>query len=267
MAKSTYYFHRNKPKTPDRFELVRPVLREVFDSSYKAYGYRRIQTVLKNKHGFSLSGKTVLRLMKQENRICQVRRKKYVSFKGAVGLAAPNVLDRDFVSHAPNRKWATDVTEFKVLGQKHYFSPVIDLFNGEVITYTIKTAPDLNLVTSMLGKAIEKLPPGSKPTLHSDQGWHYRHHAYQQQLRLAGIQQSMSRKGNCLDNAVAENFFGHFKEEFLRQQNFTSIEQFKIELDRYIHWFNNDRIRLKLKGLSPVEYRTQSLARLPLTST
>jgi putative transposase len=119
----------------------------------------------------------------------------------------------------------------------------------------------------MLDQAIEKLPAGSKTILHSDQGWHYRHHAYQQQLRKAGIKQSMSRKGNCLDNAVAENFFGHLKEEFLRQQNFTSIEQFKTLLDAYIHWFNNERIRLKLKGLSPVEYRTQSLARLPLTST
>lgn len=143
---------------------------------------------------------------------------------------------------------------------------MIDLFNGEVITYTLKSSPDLGLVTGMLSQAIKTLPGGQTPILHSDQGWHYQHLSYQEGLRKAGIKQSMSRKGNCLDNAVAENFFGHFKEEFLRQQTFTSLDQFRTELDRYIQWFNNDRIRLKLKGLSPVEYRTQSLAKIPIDS-
>ena len=139
---------------------------------------------------------------------------------------------------------------------------MIDLFNGEVITYTIRSSPDLALVTKMLGQAIQGLPSGSKPILHSDQGWQYRHLHYQETLRRAGLKQSMSRKGNCLDNAVAENFFGHFKEEFLRQHDFTSLAEFRVQLDGYINWFNNDRIKLKLKGLSPVEYRTQSLARI-----
>jgi putative transposase len=266
LAPSTFYYHRGKVVGSDRFGEVRPALREIFDSSYKAYGYRRVRAVLKAKHGFGLSGKTVLRLMREENRVCQVRRRKYVSYKGAVGLAVPNVLNRDFETDSPNQKWATDVTEFKVLGQKQYFSPVIDLFNGEVVTYTLKPAPDLDLVTGMVSQAIKKLPPGVSPVLHSDQGWHYRHLSYQETLRQAGIKQSMSRKGNCLDNAVAENFFGHFKEEFLRQQTFTSLDQFRTALAGYVDWFNNDRIRLKLKGLSPVNYRTQSLARLPLGS-
>ena len=204
--------------------------------------------------------------MREESRFCHVRSKKYRSFKGEVGVAAPNVLARDFSASAPNLKWVTDVTEFKVLGQKQYFSPVIDLFNGEVISYELKPSPILSLVTGMLDKAFLKLEPGQKPILHSDQGWHYRHQGYQRALKARGLQQSMSRKGNCLDNAVAENFFGHFKEEFLRQRTFTSVNQFKTELDAYIHWFNHDRIRLKLKGLSPVDYRTQSLARLPLDS-
>lgn len=222
--------------------------------------------MLSSRHGLALSGKTVLRLMREESRFCQVRRKKYRSFKGEVGLAAPNVLARDFAATAPNQKWATDVTEFKVLGQKQYFSPVIDLFNGEVVAYELKPSPVLNLVTGMLDKAFLKLEPGQKPIVHSDQGWQYRHRGYQQALKARGLQQSMSRKGNCLDNAVAENFFGHFKEEFLRQRSFNSMTEFKTELDAYIHWFNHDRIRLKLKGLSPVDYRTQPLARLPLDS-
>ena len=200
--------------------------------------------------------------MREESRICQVRRRKYRSYKGQVGLAAPNVLERDFTTDAPNKKWVTDVTEFKMLGTKQYFSPVIDLFNGEVVSYELRPSPVLGLVTAMLDKALITLDAGQKPMIHSDQGWHYRHLVYQERLRAAGLEQSMSRRGNCLDNAVAENFFGHFKEEFLRQQRFTNMSEFKTELDKYIHWFNNDRIRLKLKGLSPVQYRTQSLANL-----
>jgi putative transposase len=240
------------------------LIREVFDKAYRFYGYRRIQTVLRASHGINLSGKTVLKLMRQEGIVCFVRRKKYVSYKGAVGLAAANVLERNFQAGGPNQKWATDVTEFKVLGQKQYLSPVIDLFNGELIAYEIAPSPVLGMVTKMLDKVILKLDPDQKPIVHSDQGWHYRHHSYQRALKKRGLVQSMSRKGNCLDNAVAENFFGHFKEESLRQKTFASIDQFKDELEVYIDWFNNDRVKLKLKGLSPVQYRTQSLANLSL---
>lgn len=262
---STYYYHRNKPAPPDLYSEVRPLLREVFDNSYKAYGYRRIQAVLRAKHGIYLSGKTVLKLMRQEGRRCQVRRKKYRSFRGEEGLAAPNILERDFNASAPNQKWVTDVTEFFVLGQKQYLSPTIDLFNREVVAYELAPTPVMGLVSAMLDKATATLQPGMKLVMHSDQGWQYRHRAFQSRLENAGITQSMSRKGNCLDNAVAENFFGHFKEEFLRQRTFTSIAEFKKELDLYIHWFNHERIQLKLKGLSPVEYRTQSLATLETT--
>jgi len=233
---------------------------EIADQSYRAYGYRRVQSVLATKHGISLSGKTVLKLMKQEDRECKVRRRKYRSYKGEAGLAAPNILERNFRAESPNQKWATDVTEFKILGQKQYFSPVLDLFNGEVMSYDIRSSPALPLINTMLERATQRLKPGQSPILHSDQGWQYRHHSYQRSLKTNGITQSMSRKGNCLDNAVAENFFGHFKEEFVRPGQFTSLSHFKSELAKYIHWFNHERIQLKLKGLSPVEYRTQSLA-------
>lgn len=207
----------------------------------------------------------MLRLMREESRICQVRRRKYRSYRGQVGLAAPNVLERDFTTDAPNKKWVTDVTEFKMLGTKQYLSPLIDLFNGEVISYELRPSPVLLLVTTMLDKALARIDEAAKPMIHSDQGWHYRHINYRKKLESRGLEQSMSRKGNCLDNAVAENFFGHFKEEFLRQQSFTSMSEFKSELDKYIHWFNHDRIRLKLKGLSPVDYRVQSLANISPT--
>lgn len=262
LAPSTFYYHRNRPIAADPYINVRPLLREIFDRAYRSYGYRRVRFVLASKHNMHLSGKTVLKLMHQENRTCQVRRRKYRSYMGQVGLAAENLLERDFFAPTPNSKWVTDVTEFRVLGQKQYLSPVIDLFNGEVICYQLASAPALTLVTKMLDKALATLDEKTKPMIHSDQGWHYRHMTYRNTLESRGIRQSMSRKGNCLDNAVAENFFGHFKEEFLRQRTFTNVNQFRSELDTYIHWFNHDRIRLKLKGLSPVDYRVQSLANI-----
>lgn len=267
LASSTYYYHRNKVATPDPYIAVRPLIREIFDNAYRSYGYRRVASVLSAKHDLHLSGKTVLRLMREESRICRVRRRRYSSYKGQVGLAAANVLERNFTTDAPNKKWVTDVTEFKMLGTKQYFSPVIDLFNGEVISYELRPSPVLSMVTGMLDKALIKLDAAQRPLIHSDQGWHYRHLKYQETLRARGLEQSMSRRGNCLDNAVAENFFGHFKEEFLRPQNFTSMTEFKIELEKYIHWFNNHRIKLKLKGLSPVDYRVQSLANILPTPT
>ena len=265
LAPSTFYYHRSRRTPADAYLRVRPVLREVFDGAYRSYGYRRVRFVLASKHNMHLSGKTVLKLMHQENRKCQVRRRKYRSYQGQVGLAAQNLLERDFSALTPNSKWVTDVTEFAVLGQKQYLSPVIDLFNGEVISYELASSPALSLVTTMLDKALATLDEVTRPMIHSDQGWHYRHLRYRDKLESRGLQQSMSRKGNCLDNAVAENFFGHFKEEFLRQRSFTSLNQFRSELDTYIHWFNHDRIRLKLKGLSPVDYRVQSLANIALT--
>ena len=262
MAPSTYYYHRSKCNWIDRYEPVRAHLHEIFDGSYRSYGYRRLACALRDKHGYRLSGKTVLRLMREEGRTCVVRRKKYSSYKGEVGKAAANTLDRNFESKTPNSKWVTDITEFKICEKKIYFSPMIDLYNGEVIAYEINVSPNLKLVTSMLDKALATLEQEEHPMIHSDQGWHYRHMFYQKTLHNRGLEQSMSRKGNCLDNAVAENFFGHFKEEFLRQQRFASLKEFETKLALYIHWFNHERIKIKLKGLSPVQYRTQSFANL-----
>ena len=266
LSASSYYYHRNKPATVDRYEDLRPVIRGIYDSSYRSYGYRRVKAVLANKHGIHISGKTLLRLLREEGRTCQVRKRKpYRSFLGDHAPTAPNLLNRDFTASRPNQKWATDVTEFYVAGQKQYLSPVIDLFNREVIAYELASTPAMPLVKSMIDKAITKRVPGTQLVIHSDQGWQYRHRAYQNTVSEAGMTQSMSRKGNCLDNAVAENFFGHFKEEFLRQHEFATVGQFKKELEHYVHWFNHERIQLKLKGLSPVQYRTQSLANLETT--
>ena len=189
-----------------------------------------------------------------------VRPKKYRSYKGDVGQAAPNELKRQFEAKAVNEKWVTDVTEFNVAGKKLYLSPVLDLYNGEIIAFKTSQRPVFELVDSMLKQALARLRPGEKPMLHSDQGWQYRMPAYQRQLRERGLVQSMSRKGNCLDNAAMESFFAVLKSECFYLNKFDSVDALQAELTRYIHYYNHDRIKLKLKGLSPVQYRTQALA-------
>lgn len=205
-----------------------------------------------------VSGKQVLKLMREEGVLSKVRRRKYQSFRGEEGKAARNYLKREFAVSEPNKKWVTDVTEFRFQGRRWYFSPVIDLFNSEVVSFSIEPTPAMPLVMNMMQGAGGKLK-GSKPMLHSDQGWQYRHVSYREKLKELGIKQSMSRKGNCLDNAMAENFFGHFKQELIEGAKFESVEQMLQEVSEYVDWFNNERIQERLKGLSPVEYRTQSL--------
>lgn len=187
-----------------------------------------------------------------------VRSKKYRSYKGDVGRTAPNILQRQFNAQTANQKWATDVTEFNVAGEKLYLSPVMDLYNGEIIAFETARSPT-KLVNLMLKKALSKLGHNDRPVLHSDQGWQYRMPAYQSMLREKHVVQSMSRKGNCLDNAAMESFFGTLKSEFFYLNKFSNPEDLQKGLNTYIRYYNHDRIKIKLKGLSPVQYRTQSL--------
>ena len=197
--------------------------------------------------------------MKQLGLVCCVRIKKYHSYKGEVGKIAPNLLNRDFYAQKPNEKWVTDVTEFSLFGKKLYLSPILDLHSGYLVSYTISERPVLSMVTDMLNKAFINIPDNTNLILHSDHGWQYQHKQYQRMLRNKGIRQSMSRKGNCLDNAVMENFFGILKSELLYLQKFESMEQFKQELEDYLDYYNNRRIKTKLKGLPPAVYRQQAL--------
>jgi len=187
-----------------------------------------------------------------------LREKKYHSYRGEVGKIAPNLLQRDFRAEKPDSKWATDITEFKLLGKKLYLSPIMDLFNGEIISYSLSKSPGFHQITEMLKDAFQKIPDDSQLILHSDQGWQYQMKSYQKMLKDKGIRQSMSRKGNCYDNSVMENFFGILKSEFYYNQRFSSVENFSKELSEYIDYYNNRRIKVKLKGLSPVQFRTQS---------
>ena len=196
--------------------------------------------------------------MKEERLTSKVRMKKYRSYRGQIGKVAPNYIQRDFNAEKPNQKWSTDITEFALFGRKLYLSPILDMFNGEIVTYEISTAPCLAQVMNMLDKAFAKVKDTEGIIFHSDQGWQYQHAYYQKTLKNHGIIQSMSRKGNCLDNSVMENFFGLLKSELLYLQEFKSLEDFETKLHEYIFYYNNKRIKLKLKGMSPVEYRTHS---------
>lgn len=257
MARATFYYYLQRQQLPDKYLSVNKLINDIFKANMGRYGYRRITMELHNRC-IQINHKTVERLMRENGIKCQVRIKKYRSHRGQEGKIVPNILERDFVATAPNCKWVTDVTEFALFGQKRYISPILDLYNGEIISYTISKRPNLLMVTNMLTKAIKNINGNKNLILHSDQGWHYQHSAYQNALKNRGITQSMSRKGNCLDNAVMENFFGLLKSELLYLQKFSSIENFEYELENYIHYYNNFRIKEKLKGLSPVMFRTQS---------
>jgi putative transposase len=257
IARSTYYYWVKQLNRPDKYSEVKEVIKQIFDEHQGRYGYRRITLELHNR-GYSINHKTVRRQMNQLDLKCLVRMKKYRSYRGKVGRISPNILERNFKSTKPNEKWVTDVTEFHLFGEKLYLSPILDLFNGEIIAYNVESRPVFPLVTKMLDQAFDRLNEGDTPILHSDQGWQYQMAKYQHLLKEHHITQSMSRKGNCLDNAVMENFFGLLKSELLYLQEFESMEHFKKELEKYIYYYNHKRIKAKLKGLSPVQYRVQS---------
>lgn len=259
LPRATFYYHLKGSKQTDKYTAEKEMIAAIYHENKGRYGYRRV-TVELRKRGFIRNHKTVRRLMKELGLVCRVRMKKYRSYKGEVGKIAPNLLKRDFEVDKPNQKWVTDITEFNLFGQKLYLSPVLDLCSRDIVSYTIAERPVLSMVTSMLDKAFTQIPDDTKLLLHSDQGWQYQHKNYQRMLRKKGIRQSMSRKGNCLDNAVMENFFGLLKSELLYLQKFESMEHFERELVDYLDYYNNRRSKAKLKGLPPAIHRQQALS-------
>ncbi len=229
---------------------IKVLIQAIYNEHKGRYGYRRIRDELMNR-GYQINHKKVQRIMKELGLACLTRIKKYRSYKGNVGTVASNILERNFQAETPNNKWVTDITDFKVLGEKLYMSPMLDLFNGEIITYTISSKPTYSLVSNMLDQALERLTEAYRPLIHSDQGRHYQMEKCRCSLAKRGITQSMSRKGNCYDNTVIENFFGIMKSELLYLNGFESVEHFKRELAKYIDYYNHKRIKAKLKGMKP----------------
>ena len=259
LARSTYYYYLKHQNT-DKYGKEKEEILDIFNDNKGRYGYRRILIAMRNK-GYVINHKTVLKLMNSLGLKGKQRKNdQYHSYKGTVGKVADNLLKRDFYAEKPFEKLTTDVTQFNISDSKVYLSPVLDLFNNEVVSYAVSMSPNLEQIREMLNGLFEKLPADAKPIFHSDQGWQYQHAEYQRLLSEHNITQSMSRKGNCMDNGAMENFFGRLKVEMFYGERFESVNAFIDELKKYIHYYNNERISLKLKGMSPVQYRTHSQA-------
>ena len=258
LPRSTFYYWLKKLSKEDKYKTEKDEILSIFHENKGRYGYRRITLEMRNR-GYIINHKTVAKLMKRIGlQSVQKPKRRYNSYQGTIGTIADNLLKRDFKADKPNQKWVTDVTEFKVNNDKLYLSPIVDLFNGEVISFNLSRHPVFHQVVDMIEKAFNKIPDNTSLILHSDQGWQYQMKQYQYLLKEKGIIQSMSRKGNCLDNSVMENFFGLLKTEMFYKHTFKSIEHLMKKIDEYIDYYNNKRIKSKLKGLSTVQYRIQS---------
>ena len=262
LARSSYYYALSHPVTPTRPEL-RGATAEVFSRTPNGCGHRQVAMCLRAELGERIADKTVLKMMLEMEIRCGIRREtgrhRYNSCKGVVGETFENVIGRDFSADGPWQKMGTDVTEFKQPWGKAYFAPVYDFGSKEIVAWSTSTRPDMEQQELLLDRLLERVPEGAKPVLHSDMGWQYQHEKWTRRLKKAGIAQSMSRKGNCLDNGATEQVFGHLKDEFFRGRTWPDFESFKADLDAYVVHWNTRRRQVKLNGLTPEEFRSQSL--------
>ena len=258
LARSSYFYHRARTAVGDKYLGVRQSLTEIFESNHRCYGYRRLQASL-TKQDVTISEKVVQRLMKQEGLVvAKPKRRRYASYLGEISPAPENIINRDFQAAAPNEKWLTDITEFQIPAGKVYLSPIIDCFDGMVVSWTIGTSPDAELVNTMLDAAIETVAETTaRPVVHSDRGGHYRWPGWLSRMSDAKLTRSMSRKACSPDNAACEGFFGRLKNELFYPRDWkgTTIERFIEVVDDYIRWYNEKRIKISLGSLSPIEYR------------
>ena len=257
IAKSSYCYQNRVLNAPDKYKDIRENIRQEFMEGYQSYGYRRIHSALKTNK-IVISEKVVRRIMQQEKLVvvCTCR-KKYSSYVGEVTPAVPNLVQRNFHADAPNKLWLTDITEFHIPAGKVYLSPIIDCFDGLPVSWTIGTSPNANLANTMLDHAIQTLDSNEHPMVHSDRGGHYRWPGWIERMNKAGLTRSMSKKGCSPDNSACEGFFGRLKNEMFYNRSWAgvTVEAFINEVNKYLDWYCNKRIKLSLGGLSPMEYR------------
>ena len=279
IAKSTYYYEISLYNKEDKDLLIKKKIKDIYDENKKRYGYRRITLELRNQ-GIIVNHKKVKKIMKLLGLFGITPKVKYHSYKGDMNGTVPNLLldkeideekhktkyKQNFETTKPNEKWTTDVSEFHIGAGKVYLSPILDMFDGSIISYNLSTSPNFEQIKDMLNKAFETNPILDGLIFHSDQGWQYQMEAYHKLLKDKGIIQSMSRKGNCMDNGIMECFFGKLKNEMFygHEYEFKTIDELIQAIDEYIDYYNNKRIRVKNKGLSPIVYRQQSLNILSL---
>ncbi|AYM95790.1 IS3 family transposase [Acidovorax sp. 1608163] len=258
LARSSYFYHRARAAVGDRYLCARRAITDIFESDHRCYGYRRLQASL-TRQQVNISEKVVQRLMRQERLVApKSKKRRYASYQGEISPAPENIINRDFQAAASNEKWLTDITEFQIPGGKVYLSPIIDCFDGMVMSWTIGTSPDAELVNTMLDAAIETVTDtADRPVVHSDRGGHYRRPGWISRMRDANFTRSMSRKACSPDNAACEGFFGWLKNELFYPQDWKSVTlaQFIEAVDNYSRWYNEKRIKISLWALSPIEYR------------
>ena len=263
LARSSYYYALSHPKAPTRPELWEAAA-EIFSRTANGCGHRQIAMCLRAEQGVRIADKTTLKMMREMGISCGIRREtdyhRYNSYRGKVGKTFENVIGRDFAADGPWEKMGTDVTEFKQPWGKAYFAPVYDFGSKEIVAWSISEHPSLMQQEEMLAMLLPKVPEGAHPIMQSDMGWQYQMPAYRLALERVGIAQSMSRKGNCLDNAKAENFFSMVKTELYYDWEGDDPDIFERDLEKYIDWYNKVRIKRRLDGSSPVEYRLSRAA-------
>lgn len=269
LSKSTFFYILGRINRKDKDAALKEKISQLYATKRKGnetYGYRRICLELRKTDEFAkVNHKKVQRLMKELGLfgyISKKGRRKYSSYRGTVGKIADNVVARHFNANRPNKLWSTDVTEFALCtgDVKVYLSPIKDFCDGSIVSHNCSTTPDMKLVLGMLDKALDKHMCLAGLVFHSDQGWQYQHATWRKKLSSRCITQSMSRKGNCLDNSKMETFFATLKKAiwFGREKEYRSSDQLIAAIDDYIDWYNNERIQAKLKGLSPLQFRKQA---------
>lgn len=263
LSRSTYYFEINKPDLDIKNQEIIDIIQSIFKENKSRYGVRRITAELVNR-GYKINHKKVQRLMNKLGLKAIKPKITYHSYMGQVGVVADNVINRDFKATKPNEKWTTDVSEFKCPFGKAYISPILDMFGTDIVSWDLSLSPNFEQTTRMLDEAFKKNPNLKGLIFHSDQGWQYQMRQYSEKLKEKGIIQSMSRKGNCIDNCIMETFFGTLKREMFygHEHEFQTFEQLKQAIAEYIDYYNNKRIKGKTKWMPPVKFREASMLAL-----
>ena len=281
LAKSTYEYYKSdkhlnavqRKETKD--EEILAIIKPVFEKHKSRYGYRRVQSEAKSELK-GVNHKRIQRIMRENELFGKQPKHKYHSYKGDDGESKENLLldkivdeqtsvvtlERNFTTTAPNQKWTTDVSMFKISAGKLYLSPIMDMYDHSIISYDISINPDFTQTKRMINRALNQFYDLKGLIFHSDQGWQYQMKPYKKWLKDKGILQSFSRKGNCMDNSLMENFFGLMKNEMFygEEATFETLDDLKAAMEEYIRYYNEERISLKRKGLTPLQFRHQSLS-------
>lgn len=260
LAKSSYFYQVHAMEAPDKYAELKKIIAEIFQASNATWGYRRIWGALRTaEESVTVSEKVVRDIMRENNLVViyHAKKKNWSSYEGEESPAPPNLVGRNFSAGLPNFLWLTDITQFTLPHFKCYLSPIIDCFDGAVVSWKASRNPNAELVNTMLDDAVSTLSQGERPVLHNDRGIHYRWSGWIERCNAAGITRSMSKKGCSPDNSACEGFFGRLKNEFFYYRSWEGItyEEFVAELDAYIEYYNEGRIKQSLGWKSPMQYR------------